>query len=88
MLWTNIFMYQKLSEEFIKKYKDKNFFSWLKISRFQRHLSKEFYFEFYDKIYWKELDSKKMLYKGYFDNAPREVKLHIALNHRELIKYL
>lgn len=83
--WADISWRQTLSENFMREFQDK--IHWENLSWY-KNLSKEFCFEFYEKIYWRILDVREILYKGYFDNAPKHVKLYIALNYRELNKYL
>ena len=59
------------------------------ISNFNHNaISRQFYFDFYDKIKWEKLEMRNKLYPGFFDSAPRHVKIYIALNYRELSHYL
>lgn len=85
VVWPLISNYQILSETIIDKFQDN--VSWYGISCRQR-VSKEFYFKFYEKIDWRSLKRDNILYKGYFNTAPRHVKIYILLNHRDFSKYL
>lgn len=84
--WFEIsYNFRGLSEEIIREFQDKLYWPWVS---WKQDLSPEFCFEFYDKVSWKTLYRFGKLYKGYFDNAPKHVKLYITLNYRELTKYL
>ena len=77
--WNYICIYKILSEEFIREFQDN--INWYNIS-FCQNLSKSFIYEFYDKVYWPDLINKHDFY-----DAPKHVKLHMAINHRELLEY-
>ena len=78
--WWNICLNRTiLSENFSREFQDK--IDWYYISCTQ-NLSKLFIYEFYDKVYWSYL-----IKKHNFSDAPKHVKLYIAMNHRELLEY-
>ena len=77
--WTQASYHQKLSEKFIQEFSDK--VHWDLISWVQT-LSKSFIYKFYDKVCWPNL-----IKKHNFHDAPKHIKLYIAMNHRELLRY-
>lgn len=81
--FNNLIWKQKVSEKFVEKFID-NFSDWPTLCA-KQDFSKEFLIKYYDKVCWDVLEHK--LYKGFFHDAPKEVKLHITLNHRNLTKY-
>ena len=60
--WYNISYYQKLSEEFIRKFKDK--VNWYSINYYQK-LSEEFIREFKDRVYWYNISKYQKLSEGF-----------------------
>lgn len=60
----------------------------LKLNRLgYRRMSGKFINDFQDDLDWEYVSTCK-LYKGYFDSAPKYVKLYITLNYRDVSRYL
>ena len=60
--WTLISKHQKLSEDFIREFKDE--VAWTRISSYQK-LSEEFIREFQDKVYWSHISSYQKLSESF-----------------------
>ena len=79
--WMKISGYQKLSEEFIERHKDK--VDWIRISIFQK-LSEEFIERHQDKVNWKLISGNQKLSEDFIERHQDKVDWYVISGYQKL----